>query len=347
MAALSDFRSDTVTQPSPEMRRQMAEAPVGDDVLDGDPSVKRLEEAAAAWLGVEGCLFVPSGTMANQIAVGVWTRPGDEVVLDGEAHAFRWEGGALGHLHGVQTATLPAPEGAMDPKDLERVLRPESVHCPRSALLVLEQTHMGSGGRVVPLERFDSLAVMARDAGLAVHLDGARLANAVIASGVPASEWTRRVQSGSLCLSKGLGAPVGSVVGGDAAFLQRARALRKRFGGGMRQSGILAAAGLMALEQNVERLAADHTLARELAAALDGLEGLTVRHAAVETNIVLVQVDHPEHDAHGFAAAMGEHGVRVLALDPHHLRFVTHMDVGPEDVQRARRAARAVIASAG
>ncbi len=347
MAPLTDFRSDTVTQPTDAMRRRMVDAPVGDDVLDGDPTVRKLEAEGAAWLGVEGCLFVPSGTMANQIAVGVWTRPGDEVVLDSEAHVLRWEGGALGHLHGVQTVTLPAPTGALEPAQLQSVLRPNSVHCPRSALLVLEQTHMGSGGRVVPLDRFDALAVMARDAGLAVHLDGARLANAVVASGVPAPEWTRRAQSVSLCLSKGLGAPVGSLVGGDGNFLERARALRKRFGGGMRQSGILAAAGLYALEHNLDRLARDHALARELAQALDGLEGLTVLHDRVETNIVLVRVDHPEHDAHGFAAAMGEHGVRVLALDPGHMRFVTHMDVGSEDVQRARRAARAVIASAG
>lgn len=343
MAVASDFRSDTVTKPSPAMRRAMADAEVGDDVLDGDPTVRRLEEAGARWLGVEGTLFVPSGTMANQIAVGAHTRAGDEVILEADAHVLRFESGALGALHGVQSVTLPGERGALDPEAVRRAIRPEFVHCPRTALLCLEQTHMGSGGRVVPMEAFAACARVAREAGVKVHLDGARLANAVVASGVPAHEWCRHVDTVSLCLSKGLGAPVGSLVGGDAAFLARARVLRKRFGGWMRQSGVLAAAGLIALEQNVTRLAVDHALARSLAAELASVRGLAVDPADVETNLVLVRVQHPEHTAATLSAALAEHGVRVMALGPEHLRFVTHLDVGPDDVARVGRAARAIL----
>jgi threonine aldolase len=326
------------------MRRAMAEAEVGDDVLDGDPTVRRLEKAGALLLGVEATLFVPSGTMANQIAVGVHTRPGDEVILDADSHVLRYEAGALGALHGVQTVTLRTANGAPTAAEVQKHVRPAFEHCPRSALLCLEQTHMSSGGRVVPLDAFAEAARAARDAGLRVHLDGARLANAVVASGVPAEEWVRHVHSVSLCLSKGLGAPVGSLVGGDAAFCARARILRKRFGGWMRQSGILAAGGLFALERNFDRLARDHELAKSLASEFAKVPGLGVDADRVETNIVLVRVDHPEHDAPSLSAALAEHGVLVYSLDPDHLRFVTHLDVGPEDVARAAGAARAVLA---
>jgi len=340
---VSDFRSDTVTRPSAAMRRAMAEAEVGDDVLDGDPTVSALEAAGARWLGVEGTLFVPSGTMANQIAVGVHTRPGDEVILEADAHILRFESGALGALHGVQSVTLPGVKGALDADAVRRVIRPDFVHCPRSALLCLEQTHMGSGGRVVPLAAFASAAKVAREGGLAVHLDGARLANAVVASGIAASEWTAHVDSVSLCLSKGLGAPVGSLIGGNAAFLQRARTLRKRFGGWMRQSGILGAAGLMALHDNLARLADDHALARDLARMLGAIDGLEIHPEDVETNLVLVRVRHPRFGAAQLSTALAERGVRVLALGPDHLRFVTHLDVGPGDVERAGRVARALL----
>ena len=335
---VSDFRSDTVTRPSARMRAAMAAAEVGDDVLDGDPTVRRLEERAAAWLGKERALFVPSGTMANQVAVGVWTRPGDEVLLEASAHMLAYESGALGALHGVQTNTIVGARGVMPIAEVERRFRPDYVHCPRTGLVCLEQTHMSSGGSVVPIDAFEALAAAARSRGVPVHLDGARLANAVVASGVPAARFAAACDSVSLCLSKGLGAPVGSVVAGSAEFARRALPVRKRLGGWMRQSGILAAAGLMALEENVARLADDHALARSLAESLHGRHGLTCPPSEVHTNLVLVRVAHPRLSAKDVATQLETHGVRVMALDADHLRFVTHLDVGPQDVERATRA---------
>ncbi|MEZ5976649.1 MAG: GntG family PLP-dependent aldolase [Planctomycetota bacterium] len=339
----SDFRSDTVTRPSPRMRAAMADAEVGDDVLDGDPTVRRLERAAAKWLGKEAALFVPSGTMANQCAVAVHTRPGDEVILAADAHMLSFESGALGALHGVQTATVQGAAGVLTREQVEARIRAESVHSPRTGLVCLEQTHMASGGRVIPLQRFHGPVLAARDNGVPVHLDGARLANAVVASGVPASQWALQVDTVSLCFSKGLGAPVGSVLAGSAVLCERAKRFRKRFGGWMRQSGILAAAALVALEENVERLAVDHALAQQLAARLDELEFLSCPAADVDTNIVLVRVDHPELSATEVVAKLGENGVKVLPLDGRTLRFVTHMDVGEADVERVVRAMRALI----
>ena len=340
---VSDFRSDTVTQPSAAMRDAMATAVVGDDVLDGDPTVGKLEAAAAAWLGKSGALFVPSGTMANQVAMGVWTRPGDELIAPEDAHVLKYEGGALGFLHGVQTRTLPTRRGVLDPEAVRRAVQPEFIHCPRTALIEVEQTHMGSGGSVVPLEALDALCAVADEFQLPIHMDGARLAHAQVAAGVPAAEFAARADSVSVCLSKALGAPVGSIVAGDAEFLERARVIRKRLGGWMRQAGVIAAAGLVALETGVARLAEDHALARALAEALDGLPGLACPPADVETNLVPVRVEHPDHDAASLAAALGQHGVRVLPLAPDTLRFVTHLDVGPADVERLRAALQSIL----
>ena len=313
--SVSDFRSDTVTRPTDAMRRAMAEAEVGDDVLDGDPTVRRLEERMAGWLGKEAALFVPSGTMANQVAVGSWT-------------------GALPLLHGVQTLTLEGRRGALDPDEVERSVRPDYVHCPRTALVCLEQTHMNAGGRVLPLENVKAVARVCREHGLPLHLDGARLPNAVVASGVEAAAWSAQADSVSVCLSKGLGAPVGSVVAGDAAFGERARVLRKQLGGWMRQSGVLAAAALVALDEGLERLGDDHHLAREIAAAATRFRGLTADPEAVETNIAFVDVEPGARDGTGLARELESRGIRVLALGPRRLRFVTHRDVGPADLER-------------
>jgi threonine aldolase len=270
---ISDFRSDTVTRPSAAMRAAMAAAEVGDDVLDGDPTVRRLEQRAAELLGKDGALFVPSGTMANQVALGSWTRPGDEIVVERSAHVVCWEAGAPGALHGVQPLTLHAPDGRIDPDELRAVVRMRSTHCPRTALVCVEQSFMGSGeaagGCVVPLDHLRAIKQRAKELELPVHMDGARLFNAAIAAGEPPIEHAACADSVSICLSKGLGAPVGSLIAGDRAFLERAKLVRKRLGGWMRQAGILAAAGLYALEHNVERLAQDHALARELAGLLD------------------------------------------------------------------------------
>ncbi len=325
------------------MRAAMAAAEVGDDVLDGDPTVQALEASAAAWLGKQAALFVPSGTMANQVALGVWTRPGDEVVVEAGAHVANFEGGAAGYLHGLQTRTLAGEGGALDPEELRGCLRPHNVHLPDASLVCVEQTHMGSGGRVVPLENLRAVRAVCTELGRPVHMDGARLANAVVASGVDARDWAACADSVSVCLSKGLGAPVGSIVAGDSEFREQALRVRKRLGGWMRQAGILAAAGRMALEENVERLAEDHALARELAACLDTFAELEAPSREVETNLVMVRVTDGPRDAAALAAALGEHGVRVLPLGPQVLRFVTHADVGPADVQRLEAALREIL----
>ncbi|MEZ6016605.1 MAG: GntG family PLP-dependent aldolase [Planctomycetota bacterium] len=340
----ADFRSDTITRPSARMRAAMAEAEVGDDVLDGDPTVRALEAEAAAWLGQPGALFVPSGTMANQVALGAWTRPGDEIVVQRYAHVTTYEAGAAGYLHGLQSITLGGIEGDLDPAEFQAALRPLYIHCPRTALLCLEQTHNVAGGRVMPLERFDALTSAARAAGVPVHLDGARLANAVVASGVPGSEWGRRVDSVSLCFSKGLGAPVGSVIAGGPEFLERAKLVRKRLGGWMRQCGILAAAARMALAENVARLADDHRVARDIAARLGRVPGLAADVEGVHTNIANVQVVRGDLDAARVAAALAEHDVQVFAMGPRTLRFVAHMDLAPDAAARLESAARRVLA---
>jgi len=340
--AVSDFRSDTVTKPSREMRDAMARAEVGDDVLDGDPTVRKLEARVAALLGKPAAMFVPSGTMGNQVALGVWTRPGDEIVVERSGHIVAWEAGAPGYLHGVQTLTLHADDGRLDPDEIRSVIRMKSTHCARTALVCVEQSFMGSGraagGRVVPEASLAAVRAVAREAGIPVHMDGARLWNAVVASGVPAAAWASHADSVSVCLSKGLGAPVGSVVAGDAEFLERAAIVRKRLGGWMRQAGILAAAGLFALERNVERLAEDHALAREVARVLHGRLGIECPPDEIETNIVYARLEKSRYDAEGLSNALAAHGVRAMAQAPRSLRFVTHLDVGPEDVGRLAEA---------
>ena len=334
MRLTSDFRSDTVTRPSPAMRQAMAGAEVGDDVLDGDPTVERLQEYAAEWLGKEGALYVPSGTMANQVALRTWTEPGDEIIVEAGAHVIRYEAGAAGFLHGLQTRALTGKHGALDAEEVRASIQPDYIHCPKTALVCVEQTHMGAGGRVVSLESLQAVHRVAHGAGIPVHLDGARLANAVAASGISARDWAAAADSVSVCLSKGLGAPVGSLIAGDREFIERAAVLRKRLGGWMRQAGVIAAAGLLALQQNVERLAEDHALAKELARRLDAYPGLSAPLESVETNLIMVEVDHPRYSAGQLSEALGEEGIGVLALGPGTLRFVTHLDVGAEDVER-------------
>lgn len=342
MTRIADFRSDTVTQPSAAMKAAMLAAPLGDDVLDGDPSVRALEERAAAWLGKERAIFVPSGTMANQVALGVHTRPGDEILCQRYAHVTTFEAGAAGFLHGVQTMTLGGEDGRIEVAEFEACLRPRFVHCPVSRLLCLEQTHNWAGGRVTSLEELTILSDAARANGVAIHLDGARLANAVVASGVAAPRWTRLADSVSLCFSKGLGAPVGSVLAGDAAFVERAVLVRKRLGGWMRQAGVIAAGALFALEHQVERLAIDHALARDLATRLGRIEGLSTRPREVDSNIVMVTVGAGRSAAE-LAQAFQGRGVAVMAMGKGRLRFVTHLGVGPADLDHLEQVARDLL----
>jgi threonine aldolase len=335
---VSDFRSDTVTRPSRDMLEAMFRAEVGDDVLDGDPTVAALERRVADLLGKDGAWFVPSGTMANSVAIGSWTRHGDEILLERSAHMVQWEAGAAGALHGVQSTTIVADDGRMPLDELRRSIRLRSLHCPKTTLICVEQTFMGSGagpgGRVVPLEHLRAIQALAAEQGIPVHMDGARLMNAVVASGVSAREYAACADSVSLCLSKGLGCPVGSLVAGPREFLERARLQRKRLGGWMRQSGLLAAAGLYALEHNVARLAEDHELARELAAALDGFDGIECLPGTVESNIVMARISHPAHTPESLMGALRQRGVLVLPQNSTTLRFVTHLDVSTEDVAR-------------
>ncbi len=323
----ADFRSDTVTQPSPTMRQAMAQALVGDDVLDGDPSVQRLERFAADWLGKEGALYVPSGTMANQIAMGSWTRPGDEIVVQRFAHVTTFEAGATGALHGLQSMTVGDLSGSMDPAEVAELIRPIFIHCPKTALICMEQTHNMAGGRVSPMSRVEDMATVAKQHDIPMHLDGARLANAVVATGIAAPDWCQHFDSVSLCLSKGLGAPVGSIIAGSESFLERARVIRKRLGGWMRQAGHLAEAAYIALDQNVERLSEDHALAKHLAESLAAMPGLTVDVDAVESNIVMVLLAEGLPDAAGAIEYLENEGVRVSSMGPRRLRLVTHMDV--------------------
>jgi threonine aldolase len=334
----SDFRSDTVTRPTGPMLEAMLRAELGDDVLDGDPTVRRLERAYAAWVGKEDALYLPSGTMANQLAIGAWTRPGDELVAERSAHVVQWEAGAAAALHGVQVQTLQASDGRLDPRGIAAAVRLDSIHCPRTTLVCIEQTFMGDGsgpgGRVVPLAHLERVAATARAHGLKLHMDGARLPNAVVASGVPAARWASTADSVMTSLSKGLGAPVGAVLAGPPDFLARARVLRKRFGGWMRQAGVIAAAGLYGLEHHLERLQEDHALAHRVAEVLERHAGLRAWPREVESNIVMVALERPGWTPEHLAAALAEHGVLTLPMSATSLRFVTHLDVGPPDVER-------------
>jgi threonine aldolase len=339
----ADFRSDTVTRPTAAMRRAMAEAVVGDDVFGEDPTVQELEEAAARLFRREAALFVPSGCMGNQIAARLHTRPGEEVVVEAASHTFDWELAGLAALSGVQARPLRGERGCLDPDEVRATLRPAGGFRPRCGLLCVENTHNFHGGAVVPIERLRALCAVARDRGARVHLDGARLWNAAVATGTPLPAYGEVADTIMVCLSKGLGAPVGSLLVGDREAVVRAREVRKLLGGGMRQAGILAAAGLVALRDHLGRLVEDHRRARALA---DGVAaaGATLPTGAPDTNIVLVAV--PGRDAARTCEAMRSRGVLALPAGPDRIRFVTHLDVDDEDVGRAIDAFRAAAAGA-
>ena len=323
-----DLRSDTVTQPTPAMREAIAKAPVGDDVYGEDPTVDALQRRAAQRLGCEAALFVPSGTMGNQASLRTLTRPGDVVLAGEDAHLLRYEGGAPSALWGLQVKTI-GRGGLFDADDVRRAIAPDDVHHAPTRVLAFENTHNVAGGRIFPLDQLRDAASAARDAGLRLHLDGARLFNAVVASGVPAERWTEPFDTVSFCLSKGLGAPVGSLVCGSAARIREVHRARKLLGGAMRQAGLLAAAGLYALEHHVERLADDHANAARLAA---GLRALGVRvDPDPETNMVMFEVPRPA----AFARALAERALRINPIAPGRFRAVTHLDVTADDVEDA------------
>ena len=330
-----DLRSDTVTRPTPAMRRAMAEAEVGDDVFREDPTVRRLEEMAAARVGKEAALFVPTGTMGNQIAVNVWTRPGQEVILEERSHILNYEMGTMAVFSGVLPRPLRGEDGVLTAQAVRRALRPPVYYLARTGLIALENTHNMAGGTIFPAEETEAICALARSERIPTHLDGARIFNAAVALGREAAELARACDSVMFCLSKGLGAPVGSVLAGPAAFIEEALRVRKRLGGGMRQAGVLAAAGIVALRENVDRLAEDHANARRLAEAVSGIRGLEVDARKVQTNIVLFSVVLSGINAHDVVRRWKGAGVLALAVDDLQVRAVTHYEVGRPGIDRA------------
>ena len=319
------------------MRQAIAEAEVGDHVLGDDPTADALERRAAELLGKERALFFPSGIMANQTALLVQTRPGTEVVLDVGAHILNYEEGAAPAWSGVQLRGVPpGADGLPDPDSVAAAVRTGSRYLPEASLLCLENTHNGAGGRILPVERMAVLTAMARAHDIPIHLDGARLPNAAVATGRDMRDWASLVDTVMVSLSKGLGAPVGSVLAGSDRVIEAAWRVRRRLGGGMRQAGILAAAGLYALEHNFERLAEDHRRARTLATAASRVSGLHV--AAPESNIVMIDLPPELGGAEGILAALAKLGVRMTSFGPHRLRAVTHLDVDDAGIERAAQA---------
>ncbi len=341
-----DLRSDTVTRPTPAMRQAMFEAEVGDDVFGEDPTIAKLEGTAAERLGKDAALFVSSGTMANLVSLLTHTTAGDELLVGDRAHIVRSEAGGVSRLGGVLATTLPnQTDGGFDPELVAAAVRPDDMHQPRTTLLALENTHNFCGGAVVSLERTQEIADIAHEQGLRVHLDGARIFNAAVASGHPAAELAASADSVTFCLSKGLGAPVGSLICGEEEFIHQARRTRKLVGGGMRQAGILAAAGLVALDEMVDRLTDDHANARQLARGLAEL-GFNINPEDVQTNIVIVQLDASSDPAPSpkLQAALKQIGVLVTTPDRTKIRLVTHADVSTVDcVEALRRMAEAEI----
>lgn len=327
-----DLRSDTVTMPTAPMLEAMMGAALGDDVLGDDPTVLALQNRVARLMGKEAACFVPSGTMANQTAIRAHTEPGDEVITHQTGHTIHYETGAPAALSGVMVRTLTGDGGMFDVEDVHGAIRPDACHFPRSRLLIVENTSNGGGGTVWPLARVLAVASAGREHGLRLHLDGARLWNACAASGTDPAEYAAPFDTVSCCFSKGLGAPVGSAVAGDADTIRRVHRFRKLFGGAMRQAGLLAAACLYALEHHRDRLVDDHANARRLAEGIDGIEGLSIDATKVESNIVIFGVDG---DASTLCARLEEEGVRMLPVGPRAVRAVTHLGVSRADIEHA------------
>lgn len=341
--AFIDLRSDTVTRPTPGMRAAMAAAEVGDDVFGEDPTINRLQERVAALLGKEAALYVPSGTMSNQICVRVHTQPGDEMLCDASCHIYNYEAGGPAVLSGVTCRTLPGEHGILDLAHLEDKIRGSNDHLVRTRVVALENTHNRGGGRVYPLDKIEAISKWAHSNGLIMHLDGARLWNAVVATGIPAKTWAGHFDSVSVCFSKGLGAPIGSALAGPREFIQRAKRIRKLFGGGMRQGGVAAAAALYAVDNHIERLAEDHRHAQILAAALRDTPGLRLDPPRVETNLIWFEVERELGGAKEVATALKERGVLVQVSGPHTLRACTHLDVSAAQVERAAEVIRTAL----
>lgn len=340
-----DLRSDTVTHPTEAMRRAMAAAEVGDDVFGEDPTVRRLEEAAADAMGKAAAMLVPSGTMGNLAALLTHCARGDEIIVGDQSHTIVHEVGGMAGLGGIMPRTVPnRPDGTIDPDLIEAAVRPDFIVFPPTRLVALENTHNGCGGAALDADYMGRVRAVADRHGLAVHLDGARIFNAAVALGIPASELAFGADSVTFCLSKGLSAPVGSVLCGSADFVARARKVRKMLGGGMRQAGVVAAAGLVALQTMVERLAEDHANARRLADGLSALPGIRIDPSTVRTNIVVFELEPDAMPPAELVAAMSEHGVKIFGAGGRKVRAVTHRHISVEDIEAALAAMEAVLA---
>lgn len=336
-----DLRSDTVTQPTAAMREAMAMAEVGDDVFGDDPTVNALEAYVADLLGKEAAVYMPSGTMTNQVALRLHTEPGDEVILESEAHIYYYEGGAPAALSGVMCRLVKGEKGIFTAADLAAVLRPEDPHFPKTKLVCLENTHNRGGGRIFPFQDIESIAQLCQEQHLQLHLDGARLWNACVATGLSEAEYARPFDTVSVCFSKGLGAPVGSALVGPQALMQRARRFRKMLGGGMRQAGIIAAGALYALKHHRERLKDDHVNAKILAEGLHQIEGIMIDPNEVQTNIVMFHTQ--DFPAQQLVDRLQEKGVAVLATGKQSIRAVTNLMVTQEQIQQVPKLVEAVM----
>src|SRR5262249_33000614 len=330
-----DLRSDTVTKPTPEMRRAMAEAEVGDDVYGEDPTINRLEQRAAEIFEREASIFVPSGTMGNQIAIKIHTRPGQEVICESRAHIFNYEMAMMAHFSGCVARPIFASDGVLTWPEVKKQIAPKTYYRAQTGLISLENTHNMAGGTVYPPDVADEICEQAHSAGLPVHLDGARIFNAAAALSQPVDSLTRKFDSVMFCLSKGLGAPVGSLLLGSRSFIDQARAYRKSLGGGMRQAGILAAAGLIALEKMPARLHEDHENARFLADGLAKIKGIAIDPAKVVTNIVVFDISGTGLNTAELSRRLGENGVLANGISPEAMRLVTHIDVDRAACARA------------
>lgn len=337
-----DLRSDTVTRPTPEMRRAIAAAEVGDALIDVDPTVDRLEKTTAEWLGKEAAIFMPSGSMTNQIAIRLHCDRGTEFICDDNSHVYNYEQAAFAQLSGVVARTVESHDGVIELDQIRHLIRPDAIHFVRTRLVCLENTHNRTGGRIFPQDKVVEICDWARQNGLATHLDGARLWNAAVATGVAEEELAAPFDSVSVCFSKGLGAPVGSILAGSRDFIAQAHRARKLFGGAMRQAGIIAAGALFALHHHRDRLVVDHENAQKLGEAIRECQPLSIIGDSIHTNIIAVQVDPAWGTAARFVLALKDHGVDCFAFGPQSLRLVTHLDITAAEIDQAAEAFRAV-----
>lgn len=330
-----DLRSDTITKPTEPMRRAIFEAEVGDDVFFEDPTVNRLQERVAALLGKERALWVASGTMGNLLSIKALTQPGQEVILEAESHVFIYEAAGSAVFSGVQLRPIQGVRGLITSRQIEAAIRPPDVHQPQTSVVVIENTHNRAGGSIIPIGEIERIRGLCAERGIAMHMDGARLLNAAVASGIAASDYAKHFDTVTICFSKGLGAPMGSMIAGSGTVIDRVHRYRKMVGGGQRQVGIAAAAALYAIDHHIDRLAEDHANAKRLAAALAKLPGVILNPDEVDTNIVIFDVDRARMTPVDVVIGMGKHGVLMFPFGPTKVRCVTHLDVTSADIEAA------------